>query len=168
MSLKTHKFARKPFYVDAVRVTAENMAEVAEWCRGEIQTDNEGHTFIKVPAHRPITDRQKKAYVRDWVLFSGTGFKVYEAKAFDRSFEKVKTLTKAQADEAGIRPPIEKKQPRVKAPVPTAPKKRPEPLNPVFSAEVVEKLTPAKTVPVVEVDTPQDEAEKLIQEVLRG
>lgn len=114
--LKTHKFARKPFYVDAVRVTEGNMEEVAKWCQGEIKTEGdagraeEETRYISVKVHRPLTDRQTQAFVGDWVLFAGSGFKVYTPKAFDKSFEKVKTLTKAQADAAGIRPPIEKKK----------------------------------------------------------
>lgn len=112
--IKTNKFARKPFYVDAVQVTAENMEAVAEWCMGDVQTTvkPEGaaeEQYIKVRVHRPLTERQTKAFVGDWVLYAGTGFKVYTPRAFEKSFEKVVTLTKAQADEAGIRPPIEKK-----------------------------------------------------------
>lgn len=107
--MKTHKFARKPFYVDSVRVTEHNMAEVAEWCGGSVVEDEKLGTFISVKVHRPLTERQTQAFIGDWVLFGGTGYKVYTAKAFDKSFEKVKTLTKAQADEAGIKVPHEKR-----------------------------------------------------------
>lgn len=122
---KLSKFARKPFYVDAVRVSEDNLEEVAKWCSGEIFTDSMEGRYVKVRVHRPLTDRQTKAFVGDWVLFAGTGFKVYTPKAFDKSFEKVKHLTKAQADEAGIKVPHEKSQrPAKKHPVPTPPKKR--------------------------------------------
>lgn len=134
--MKTHKFARKPFYVDAVRVSEENIEEVAKWCNGDVQTDSSEGLYIKVRVHRPLTDRQTKAFIGDWVLFAGSGFKVYTPKAFDKSFEKVKTLTKAQADEAGIRPPIEPK--RKKKPVPSAPKKKPA--NPVLDQESAEAI----------------------------
>lgn len=108
--LKLHKFARKPFYVDAVRVSEENMAKVAEWCGGEIKNDSQEGPYIKVKVHRPLTERQSMAFLGDWVLFAGTGFKVYTPKAFDKSFEKVRTLTKEQADEAGIKVPHEPKK----------------------------------------------------------
>lgn len=125
--LKTHKFARKPFYVDAVRVSEENMEKAAEWCGGEIQvseavpdmevrgvvqpgTGTPEARYVKVKVHRPLTDRQSMAFIGDWILFAGTGFKVYTPKAFDKSFEKVRTLTKAQADEAGITVPHEPSQ----------------------------------------------------------
>jgi len=132
--MKTHKFARKPFYVDAVRVSEENIQEVAAWCQGEVLTDAEEGQYIKVRVHRPLTDRQTKAFIGDWVLYAGTGFKVYTPKAFDKSFEKVKTLTKAQADEAGIKVPHEKSQ-RPKRPRPQAPL-----TQPVLDPEVAKKV----------------------------
>lgn len=127
--LKTHKFARKPFYVDAVRVSEANMEEVAKWCEGTIETstekETEGQKFISVKVYRPLNERQSQAFIGDWVLFAGSGFKVYTPKAFDKSFEKVRTLTKAQADEAGIKVPHEpRSKPAGRKPVPTAPKKR--------------------------------------------
>jgi hypothetical protein len=130
--LKTHKFARKPFYVDAVRVSENNIAEVAEWCKGTIKTTEEGAQFIEVEVYRPINDRQTQAHIGDWVLYAGNGFKVYTPKAFDKSFERVKTLTKDQADAAGIKVPHE---PRPKSRA--IPRK---PTNPVLSKENAEKL----------------------------
>ena len=105
--MKTHKFARKTFYVDAVRVSEANIEEVASWCEGTVSQDEQGHTFLSVTVHRPLNERQTQAFIGDWVLFAGSGFKVYTPKAFDKSFEKVKTLTKEQADAAGIKVPHE-------------------------------------------------------------
>jgi hypothetical protein len=168
MALKTHKFARKPFYVDAVRVSEDNITEVAKWCQGKVSEDEEGK-HIEVKVHRPLTPRQTKAYIGDWVLFAGTGYKVYTPKAFDKSFEKVKTLTKAQADEAGIKPPIEPKKKPQRAPKPQAPKG----LNRVADAVPAEVKdlfkAPEMAVKAVK-DVPpaeeKDEADKLIDEVL--
>lgn len=98
MTIETTKFARRPFYVDAVQVTEENMDEVATWCQGDVMTDvkaitapetsGDDHPYVKVRVHRPLTERQTKAFVGDWVLYAGTGFKVYTPKAFEKSFEK--------------------------------------------------------------------------------
>lgn len=124
--MKTNKFARKTFYVDAVRVSEANIEEVAKWCKGTIEQDAAGHTYINVEVHRPLTERQGQAYISDWVLASGSGYKVYTPKAFTKSFEKVKTLTKEQADAAGITVPHEPRPKNEKPrPVPTAPKKAP-------------------------------------------
>lgn len=88
--IETRRYARAPFYVDAVQVTDENMADVAEWCAGEIKTtdeDNgEGTKYIKVKVLRSLGDDQTMAFVGRWVLKAGTGFKVYKDSAFHRSF----------------------------------------------------------------------------------
>lgn len=117
MALKIHKFVRKPLFVDAVRINKENMGEVAQWCGGtlsEITVDEETVQIIKVRVPRPLSARQTQGYVGDWVLKSKNSFKIYTPKAFDKQFEKVRgVLTKKQADEAGIRPPIEEPKPKV-------------------------------------------------------
>ena len=117
MALKVHKFVRKPLYVDAVRITKENMAEVAEWCGGKLATteeDGEKVQIIKVRVPRPLSARQTMGYPGDWVLKAKNSFKIYTPRAFDKQFEKVRgMLTKAQADAAGIRPPVEKRAPKV-------------------------------------------------------
>ncbi len=97
--ISAEKYARRPFYVDAVQVSEENMAEVATWCQGEVtQTpDDIGdpvRTFIKVNVRRPLTERQSRAFAGDWVLRAGSGFKVYTPKAFANSFEPVKKAPK--------------------------------------------------------------------------
>ncbi len=85
------KYARKPFHIDAIQVTAENLEDVSTWASGELRTDSDtaGKKYIKVRVHRPLNERQTKAYVGDWVLYAGTGFKVYTTKAFAASFEPV-------------------------------------------------------------------------------
>lgn len=86
MMLETTKYIRKPFKIDAVQVTSENMEAVAEWVNGKLTEDEVGK-HIKVRVHRPLNDRQTKAYVGDWVLAAGTGYKVYNDSAFKKSFE---------------------------------------------------------------------------------
>jgi hypothetical protein len=88
--VKTESYQRKPFFVEGVQVTDENLEAVADWCGGEIRTQ---HTmsdgdkrYIKVRVHHPISERQTKAYAGDWVLFSGNGYKVYTDAAFVKTF----------------------------------------------------------------------------------
>ena len=86
--IETSKFARKPFEVEAVQVTTDNLEEVATWCKGELTT--EGDTkFIKVDVANFINERQTKAFVGDWVLYASNGYKVYTNKAFKKNFELV-------------------------------------------------------------------------------
>jgi hypothetical protein len=96
--IEIQKYARKPFIVDAVQVTEANLAEVAKWCDGEVRTVTKdgvssvlGAKYIKVKVKRPLTVRQTKAFVGDWVLVAGTSFKVYTPGAFEKSFDPIAT-----------------------------------------------------------------------------
>lgn len=89
MTIQTEKFERKPFFVDAIQVTEENIEDVARWCNGELQEDDNGKRFVHVRVHRPLTPRQTQAYVGDWVLYAGRGYKVYKKQAFEKSFQSV-------------------------------------------------------------------------------
>lgn len=90
--LKTQTYRRKPFYIDAVLVTEDNLKEVARWCMGDVMqtTPKDGGDpvpFVKVRVHRPLNDRQTKAFVGDWVLYANKGYKVYTQQAFEKNFE---------------------------------------------------------------------------------
>lgn len=87
--MEIKKLKRKPFDVDAVQVTEENMREVAEWCNGELRTITSGQdagTYIKVKVRYPLNDRQTQAWPSDWVLASQKGYKVYTDNAIRHSF----------------------------------------------------------------------------------
>jgi hypothetical protein len=88
--LNTVKYMRKPFEVDAVQVTVTNLAEVAEWCQGEVLAEGTPPAqYVKVNVERVLNDRQTKAFIGDWVLYAGQGFKVYTDRAFKKSFQAV-------------------------------------------------------------------------------
>lgn len=66
--IETQQYERNPFHVDAVQVSGENMEEAADWCEGDIHDvesagEKTGQQFIKVLVHRPLTERQTKAFV---------------------------------------------------------------------------------------------------------
>ena len=84
MSLAIKHYTHVPMHVHAVQVTAENIAEVAAWCEGVINSSSE--TYIKVATIKPLRDRQTQAFIGDWVIKTGFGFKVYKNKAFGFSF----------------------------------------------------------------------------------
>lgn len=91
---KVSKFSRKPFFVDGVQVTTNNMEDVAKWCGGEIKStqatdDKASEEFIKVPVRRALGERQTQAFLGDWVLFAGRGYKVYTPKGFEKCFDPV-------------------------------------------------------------------------------
>lgn len=83
-------YVRKPFYVEAVLVTEENMETVAAWCNGNVQTYKKNpDRYIKVQVANPRSSRQTRAYAGDWVLKAeGESFKVYRAEPFNKVFDK--------------------------------------------------------------------------------
>lgn len=90
--METIRLARHVFYVDAIQVTEENMPAVAEWCGGRIQaTDpkNGLRRYIKVDVPRAHHENQTKAFVGDWVLSNGMGFKVYKDGPLFKDFHRV-------------------------------------------------------------------------------
>lgn len=88
--LKLEKYERLPFTVEAVEVTAENMKTVAKWCGGQIRTSGKRgiQKYIKIDVKRALNDRQTMAYIGDYVLRAGSGFKIYTPRAFSESFRK--------------------------------------------------------------------------------
>lgn len=92
MSVTPEIYVRKPFNVEAVQVTEENLQEIADWCNGELRQTADGTPFVKVDVQRPLSTRQTRGFVGDWILFAGRGFKVYTQKAFEGSFEKQKEV----------------------------------------------------------------------------
>lgn len=99
--VETTKYIRKPLYVDAVQISAENLAEIADWCQGEVKDYNDNalaeqdkgniakERYVHVRVHNPKNVRQTKAFVGDWLLYTERGYKVYTQKAFKSSFEPV-------------------------------------------------------------------------------
>lgn len=83
--MELQNFVRRSFAVKAVRVTKENIWELAEWCGGTV-TDIHGDIHIKVDVKRPLNEKQTQAHVGDWVLNTKKGFKVYNEKAFHANF----------------------------------------------------------------------------------
>lgn len=105
MDVDTVKYIRKPLFVDAVRITANNFDAIADWCQGEVLRDEmpgKGiiKKYIKVRVHNPKNVRQTKAFVGDWVLYTERGYKVYTNKAFHASFDPIpRSLTLNEAIE---------------------------------------------------------------------
>ena len=93
--LKKTRYVRKPFFVEVVTVDPDNMEEVAKWCGGEVLTEKQGKKtvrYVKVPVHRPMTEKQTKAFDQEKVLKTDTGFKVYTERAFEDCFERADSV----------------------------------------------------------------------------
>lgn len=92
----TSKFVRKPFLVDAVQVTAENMQDIAKWAMTEVRMTPSTYAhggkkgaipYVHIRVLRPLNEKQSMAFEGDWVLYAGTGYKVYSNKAFKETFD---------------------------------------------------------------------------------
>lgn len=93
--LRTTRATRKPFYVDAVRVTAGNMPAICKWSGGEMFATDPAdgrRRYVKVPVEGARNDRQTRAYIGDWVLKANGKFKVYTHKAYQNGFDEVGDL----------------------------------------------------------------------------
>lgn len=97
--IKPETYLRRTFEIEAVRITEENFHEVALWCLAEekVQTrpakrGEVGYTkevpYLKVEVLRPLNEKQTMAFIGDWVLKTGTSFKIYSDIAFHKNFEK--------------------------------------------------------------------------------
>lgn len=84
------KYKRKTFEVEAVQVTAQNLQEAAKWCGGDVRFEDNNldidSAYIKVKVRRPLSEKQTRAAVGDWILLSESGYKVYTSRAFESSF----------------------------------------------------------------------------------
>lgn len=99
MSVTPATYLRKPFEVQAVQVTVANIVDVAHWCKGELtngQKKNKTVTCIQVKVTNPISDKQTRAFVGDWVLKTKSGWKVYTNTAFVGCFEEKLRVTAAE------------------------------------------------------------------------
>lgn len=95
-------WVRKPFFVEAVLVTDDNMEIIAAWCGGRINvTKGDDKRYIKVDVKNPMSRRQTTAFAGDWVLKSGPNFKVYKDESFKKVFENTE-LTEMPVDDISV------------------------------------------------------------------
>lgn len=76
-------FTRKPFIVEATRITAENMEEVANLI-GELRTDDNGTKVIVV--NRRVIPSISRVYVGYWLTKMGDNLRCYSDKVFTDQF----------------------------------------------------------------------------------
>lgn len=76
-------YTRKPFTVEATRITAENIEEVAKLI-GDIRTKEDGTPFIVV--NRRIIPSISRVYVGYWLTQMGDNLRCYSDKVFTDQF----------------------------------------------------------------------------------
>lgn len=88
--IEIKKYISKPTTVEAIQITKDNMAEVADWCAGEVRTHKDEHgkieKYVKVKVWRAQSEKLSQGFIGNWVLKRGTGYKVYTDKAFKSGY----------------------------------------------------------------------------------
>lgn len=81
MQFKT--YVRKPFTVEAVEVTEDNIDEIAKMC-GTIETTDRGDKFIKVD--QEVVKNVTRVYVGFWMTKNGGSIRFYSKRIFTQQF----------------------------------------------------------------------------------
>jgi hypothetical protein len=102
--MQIESFTRRPFDVNAVQVTPQNAAEIAEWCGGKVGSSNYKLAgfetkldTVLVPGNGPNKGKEVEARIGSWVVEHQGNFRVYRKKQFTESF--VSKLEKYCADD---------------------------------------------------------------------
>lgn len=83
MELEFTTFVRKPFTVEAVEITLENIEQIAEFV-GEIQYKGDGVPFIKV--NRRLVPNVLKVHPGFWMTRMNDNIRCYSKKIFLEQF----------------------------------------------------------------------------------
>lgn len=132
MSIIVKTYTTKPSEVHAVRITEENMVEVAKWCHGSLQSENNpkdaSHVqkYIRLSSNRTPSKRLGMGYVGDWMVQKGNSFRVFTPSNFDREFMDQSVLP--QGDEV----PLEDDE------------------NSIYAQMVAGRMKPAVKTPVID------------------
>lgn len=77
------EFVRKPFVVEAVEVTEENIADVAEFV-GTLRTKDDGTPYIQVD--RRLIPNIYRVYPGFWMTRMGDNIRCYSKRIFEEQF----------------------------------------------------------------------------------
>lgn len=83
MDVVFEKFIRKPFSVEAIEITAENIEELAQYI-GKIRTRPDGSVYIFVD--RRFIPGIEKVYPGFWMTRIGDNMRCYSARIFHDQF----------------------------------------------------------------------------------
>lgn len=79
-------YQRKPFVVEAVQITAENIEELAPMI-GDYRKLEDGTPYILVDSR--LVPNLHRAYIGYWITKMGDNFRCYVQKIFEDQFEQV-------------------------------------------------------------------------------
>lgn len=109
MEFEPTEFVRKSFTVKAVEVTFKNVEQIAEWCKGRVDTEttrilgNETELpVVKFPGQGEDKGKELIARLGYFVVESKGRFRVYKAPQFWASFEQKVVLEEDSCDCDGL------------------------------------------------------------------
>lgn len=88
-------FARKPFVVEAIEITAENLNDIAEMV-GTIRTTVDDKVYIQVD--RRLIPNIDRVFPGFWLTRMGKNIRCYSAKVFNDQFTEVTDDIKSWVD----------------------------------------------------------------------
>lgn len=77
------EFVRKPFKIEAVEITEENIEEIAQFV-GTLRTKNDGTPFIQVD--RRLVPNIYQVYPGFWMTRMGDNIRCYSKRIFEQQF----------------------------------------------------------------------------------
>lgn len=88
MIVEFETYDRRTFEIQAIRITNENMQDIAEMCMGGIgrPTSEDVRPYVNVPVMIDKRVVRQKAHVGDYLTYNGKEFKVYTKKSFAAAF----------------------------------------------------------------------------------
>ena len=86
MDLKATTYWRKTYSVEAIRITENNILEVAEACAGDYDDRPNAFAMDRSTPVPHIVLTRSMAFIGDWVVKVGDLWKVYTHEEFMRSF----------------------------------------------------------------------------------
>lgn len=86
--LNKQKFQRKPFIIDAIEITEENIEEVANLI-GKLMYRDDGTPYISI--NNAVIPKLKRAYIGFWLTVRHDQHRCYSQKTFNSQYTRVNT-----------------------------------------------------------------------------
>lgn len=83
--MHTQSYRRKPFYIEAVQITTENIEEIAELIGRVMTKEEDGSPFIQID--NVIIPGISRAYPGFWLTIMNDRYRCYSNKIFTSQFE---------------------------------------------------------------------------------
>ena len=94
-SMEFSEFVRKPFVVEALEITEENISEVAKFV-GTICKNEDESTYIQVD--RRLIPNVDRVYPGFWMTKMGKNFRCYSSRIFTQQFTSITPEIKSWID----------------------------------------------------------------------